>query len=113
MDDLDAASSSLGQAICRLVEHRNDLETCRPGPHGQTTCTGIARTICNFGSEIGMGGLGGSLSSIGWSCNWERMALLTVAAMAHESVGDFRDSLSRGLWVARTWGGFGPLTLFV
>ena len=37
MDDLDAASSSLGQAICRLVEHGNDLETCRPGPRGQTT----------------------------------------------------------------------------
>jgi len=40
LDDLDAASSSLGQAICRLVEHGNDLETCRPGPRGwrgQTT----------------------------------------------------------------------------
>ena len=37
LDDLDAASSSLGQAICRLVEHGNDLETCWPGPRGQTT----------------------------------------------------------------------------
>jgi len=37
LDDLDAASSSLGQAICRLVEHGNDIETCRPGPRCQTT----------------------------------------------------------------------------
>ena len=37
LDDLDAASSSLMRAICRLVEHRNNLETCPPGPRGQTT----------------------------------------------------------------------------
>ena len=37
LDDLDAASSSLERAICRLVEHGNDLETCPPGPRGQTT----------------------------------------------------------------------------
>jgi len=45
LDDLDAACSSLGQAICRLVEHGNDLETCRPGPRGQTT-SGVWSAQC-------------------------------------------------------------------
>ena len=36
LGDLDAASSSLERAICRLVEHWNDLVTCPPGPRGQT-----------------------------------------------------------------------------
>jgi len=30
-----------------------------------------------------MGGQGGSL----WSCEWERVALFTVPAVAHESIG--------------------------
>ena len=37
LNDLDAASISLEWAICRLVEHGNDLRTSLPGLRGQTT----------------------------------------------------------------------------
>jgi len=37
LDDLDAASSSLKWAICRLVEHGNDLGTYLSRPHNHTT----------------------------------------------------------------------------
>ena len=45
LDDLNAASSSLEWAICRLVKHGNDLGTSLPGPRGQTTW-GVWSTQC-------------------------------------------------------------------